>query len=379
MGHLDYLSQFGSRSTVTAYKVALRKFFQAVFGEPTKNLEAAAEKYFGEPRDHAKCIEAFMVALKGAPPKTRRAYLSAVKTFLLENGVELPQRFWRRLRGRIKGSRPVSIEKIPTREELRSIMQHLPLQGRALYLVLLSSGMRIGEALKLQLQDVELDKTPAVVHIRGEYTKTGNPRIAFISEEAKETVKEWLRVRDRYLRAAMRKSHFHSKSMDDDRLFPFTTMNARAMWVNALEKTGNGKRDPKTGRLAMRPHVLRKFFRATLGKYSIDLTEALMGHEGYLTQVYRKYADPVKELGDFYKAHMHELCIFDTGGLEDAKIEQKVNEKVAVFRRTLEEVVAENLKLKRQVQDMEQRIKEAEERLANMEKLIKEKLEKLEG
>jgi len=363
MGRLDYLNQFTSKSTVSSYKAALKRFFQAVFGEPTGNLDAAAEKYFSEPRDHAACVEAFMVALKGAPPKTRRAYLSAVKTFLLENGVELPQRFWRRLRGRIKGSRAVSEEKVPTREELRSIMQHLPLHGRALYLTLLSSGMRIGEALQLKIQDVELDKAPAVVHIRGEYTKTGNPRIAFISEEAKQTLKEWLRVRGRYLKAAAGKSHFYGKNVEDDRLFPFTAMNARAVWINALEKTGNGKRDPRTGRLVMRPHVLRKFFRATLGRYSVDLTEALMGHEGYLTEVYRKFADPLRELGDFYREHMHELCVFDTGGLEDAKIERKVNEKVAVLRQTLEKVMAENLELKRRLAEVEAKIAEIMEML----------------
>ena len=182
-----------------------------------------------------------------------------------------------------------------------------------------------------------------MVHIRSEYTKTGNPRITFISEEAKETLKEWLRVRDRYLKAAAGKSHLHDKSVEDDRLFPLTAMNARAMWSNALEKTRNGKRDPRTGRLVIRPHVLRKYFRATLGKYSIDLTEALMGHEGYLTEVYRKYPNPEKELGEFYKKHMHELCVFDASGLEDIKIEQKVNEKVAVLRKTLEDVVAEEV------------------------------------
>ncbi|MCD6465955.1 site-specific integrase [Candidatus Bathyarchaeota archaeon] len=375
MGRLDYLSQFSSKSTVASYRSALKKFFQTVFDEPVKDLDVAAEKYFSEARDHAKCVEAFMVAMKAAPPKTRKAYLTAVRIFLLENEVELPQRFWRRLRGRIKGSRPVSTEKIPTREELRGIMQHLPLHGRALYLTLLSSGMRIGEALKIKIQDVELDKMPAVVHIRSEYTKTGNPRITFISEEAKETLKEWLRVRDRYLKAAAGKSHLHDKSVEDDRLFPFTAMNARAMWSNALEKTGNGKRDPRTGRLVIRPHVLRKYFRATLGKYSIDLTEALMGHEGYLTEVYRKYPNPEKELGEFYKKHMHELCVFDASGLEDIKIEQKVNEKVAVLRKTLEDVMAENLMLKRRVQELEDAVAEIKRRL--LQRL--EELEKKEA
>lgn len=69
--------------------------------------------------------------------------------------------------------------------------------------------MRIGEALKLKLGDVELDKDIGKVNIRGEYTKTGNPRIAFISSEAKEAIEEWLKVRANYINGAMGKSHLH--------------------------------------------------------------------------------------------------------------------------------------------------------------------------
>ncbi|MFQ6076241.1 MAG: hypothetical protein ACE5Z5_08935 [Candidatus Bathyarchaeia archaeon] len=41
--------------------------------------------------------------------------------------------------------------------------------------------MRIGEGLQQTLEDLEPDRDPPKVNIRGEYAKTGNPRIAFIS------------------------------------------------------------------------------------------------------------------------------------------------------------------------------------------------------
>jgi len=49
---------------------------------------------------------------------------------------------------------------------------------------------------------------------------------------------------------------------------------------------------------------------------------------------------------------------------------------VTVFRKTLEEVVAENLQLKKRLEEMEQRVKETETRLTSMEKLVKEALGK---
>lgn len=73
--------------------------------------------------------------------------VSAVKTFLLENEVELPELFWRRLDGRGEGTRALTIDRVPTNLDLRKILEHMPIQGRALFLILSSSVMRIGETL----------------------------------------------------------------------------------------------------------------------------------------------------------------------------------------------------------------------------------------
>lgn len=41
---------------------------------------------------------------------------------------------------------------------------------------------------------MDLDADPVKVSIRGEYTKTGNPRVTYISREAAEAIHEWLKV-----------------------------------------------------------------------------------------------------------------------------------------------------------------------------------------
>lgn len=366
-GRLSYLQQFESGSTVRAYKAALKKFFQTIYGVPEPNLEEYSERYFNENRSFESDVQTFLAALKEAPPKTRRLYLTAVKIFLLENGVELSQLFWRRLKGRIRGTGAVSEEKVPGKEQLRAVLMHLPVHGKALFLVLLSSGMRIGEALKLKIADLDFTKQPVTVYVRAEYTKTGEKRVTFISSEAAEAVKQWLRVRSQYLEAAANRSHLHVKQVEDNRLFPFTSTNARVMWRNALNKTGNGEIDPRTKRLMMRVHCLRKFFRSQLGSVSIDMTEALMGHHGYLTEVYRKYPDPEKTLADFYRQNEHLLMVFsDTS---------KVNEKLASLEREREQqqqiingLVLENRMLR-------ERIAKTEEKLAELERLIRKLLQ----
>ncbi len=181
---------------------------------------------------------------------------------------------------------------------------HLPVQGKALYLTLESSGMRIEEALQLQLGDLDLDADPVRVNIRGEYTKTGNSRVAFISRESRVAVLEWLKVREEYLGSASARSRY-DKPMEDSRIWPFTTTNARHMWNLALSKTGNGKKDQATKIRQMHPHTLRKFFRTKMATLiPVDVTEALMGHEGYLTEVYRRYS--MEDLGSTNRVNL--LC-----------------------------------------------------------------------
>ncbi len=346
---LEFLNQYQSTNTVNSYRLVYRKFFETVYGTDG-SLEDLAAKYLGEERSREEDIQAFLVSLKERAPKTVKLYLSAVRVFLIENDVEIPQVFWRRLRGRIKGSRALTLDKVPSNVELRKIMTHLPVQGKALFLMLTSSGMRIEEAMQLQLSDLEYSMDPAKVSIRGEYTKTGNSRITFISREAKEAVEEWLKIREDYLKTATARTRY-DRDREDERLFPFTSTNARVMWRLALQKSGNGKRDPRTGFSEIHPHVLRKFFRSQMATViPVDVAEALMGHEGYLTEVYRRYS--FEQLAKFYKQGEHVLLVFTEAG-EVGELRKELKEERDNLQGIVNGLTAENLELKARVSRME--------------------------
>ncbi|HID43654.1 MAG TPA: site-specific integrase [Archaeoglobaceae archaeon] len=83
-------------------------------------------------------------------------------------------------------------------ETLRTILQHMDVKGKTLVLMLASSGMRIRERLQIRLEDINLETDPAEIVIRGENTKTEEQRDVFISREAKQMLKEWLKVRESY-------------------------------------------------------------------------------------------------------------------------------------------------------------------------------------
>jgi len=116
-----FLNIYDSEKTVASYKTFLKTFFNHIYGE--RDLEEQAERYFNEERDYKRDIQSLLAAVReDKSPLTVKAMFSALRTFLIENDVELPEKFWRRLRRRIKGSKAVSEEKLPDNEEIRRIL-----------------------------------------------------------------------------------------------------------------------------------------------------------------------------------------------------------------------------------------------------------------
>jgi integrase len=347
--------------TIKNLRWSIRTFFTALYGDVV-DLDACGDRYIAEGRDPVQDLYAFLQYLDGRPPKTVRLMLSNVKTFLLENDVELPQKFWRRLSRRVKGSRAATQDRVPTTQELKTILAHMPIQGQSLYLFLASTGMRIGETLQLRLSDIDLDH--ATVHVRKEYTKSGNPRVCFFSSETRELLGEWLKNRDRYLDQSIRRSGRHGKRRDD-RLFPFTKNTAYELWNRALAKSHNAQRDPSTGRRVLHVHTLRKFFRTKMaGAIQVDVVEALMGHEGYLTDVYRRYA--AQDLAKFYRQGETALHVFtsrDDVGTLRAEIDEK-NQRLQTYINSL---VGENLQLKHRVHTLESTVRTSQDTMGILE------------
>ena len=390
-----FLDNYDNYGTKKNFRIAITRFFESVYGEANSdNLDQLANRYFREKRDTEEDIMKFMKSLNGIAPLTIKLRVSSIKTFFIENEVELPQKFWKRIRRLIKGSRALTLDKIPTNKEMKKLLLHVPIQGKALYLLLESSGMRIGEALKSNVDDLYLGEEPARIQIRGEITKSGNSRHAFFSREAQEALVEWLKVREDYLRAAVGKSHLYDKSAEDSRIFPFDPSTAYSMWKKALHKSGLNGKDKSTGREKIHPHTLRKFFRTRLGAAGIpiDVVEALMGHGGYLTEVYRRYT--VEDLAKFYLQGESALLVF-TEAEQVTKLRQEVEERnknlnslIITLTSKNERLETENLEIKSKVDKMELENTELNGRVRKLEadrdeiktdmKVLLEKINQLE-
>ena len=55
----------------------------------------------------------------------------------------------------IKKRSTATQEEVFTRDDIKRILLHLPLHGKALILLLVGTGMRVGEAIQLRLSDID--------------------------------------------------------------------------------------------------------------------------------------------------------------------------------------------------------------------------------
>ncbi|MCK4434976.1 tyrosine-type recombinase/integrase, partial [Candidatus Bathyarchaeota archaeon] len=318
---------------------------------------------------------------KTKPPKSVQTWLAAVKSFLMENDVELPQRFWKRISKRIGSTRAVTEDIVPSNVQLRQILSHMRIKGKSFYLTLASSGMRIGELLKLKLDDVNFDVSPTRINIRAEYTKSGGRRYAFISDEATESLKEWLKIRDKNLRTAIGRSKHRpptnkegkvlgkapKRSVKDERLFPFTKQSAYQIWNNALDNTKLNGMDERTNRHKIHAHVLRKFFRSRMATIiPVDIVEALMGHEGYLTEVYRRYTS--EQLGEFYKKGEATVNVFGAIGVGEEF--SKLKQEHAGLSSVVEDLVEDKKRLRNTIEALKGIVKEQGEADEQLKKVL---------
>jgi integrase len=283
-----------------------------------------------------------------------------------DHGVKVPEEEWRKIRRRGFMPKRVKAEthdRKPSRAEIKKILNYADIKCRSQVLFQVSSGTRVGETLQLKEADLKLDADPPEANIRSEYTKGGvGGRIVYFSYEARDAIKDWLKIKDETNRRNGQGSY------KSDKVFPWDESTARFMWNMAAEKAGLDKRDNSTNRRVLHLHYLRKFFRSNIG-LDTDITHALMGHTPYLDDAYLRL-EQEGEIAKAYKEAMPNVSVYQ---VEDQQL-----------RKQTSALEAENIDLKARIAKMELekndlavRMQRTESKLSDLEKLIREKLGEL--
>lgn len=333
--------------------------------------------YFTEDRDIRKDINLYKDSLKDSPPKSRLAKLSCVFRFFEDNGHTFSRNFIKNLKG--KGKDAVSDEHIPTAEEIGRIVEYLPIQEKTLTLVLVSSGMRVDEALQLILDNIDLDNNPVKITLPAAITKTKKKRIIFITPEAEDQLTEWINYRHKFIVQSNKRAQGirnRTVSLDDDRIFPFTYENFLHLWHGALEKSDLYDKDSVTGRVKLRPHNLRKSF-STYGVWTNeDIPDALQGHARGMRAIYNRYDKAEEVLEEAYLEAQDNLSIY--GHSKNViELQKKVDRQSEDIQKLITNLSVKNIRLNEKVESLTEDMMNLGEQFGRMEGL-EEKIEELE-
>ena len=130
---------------------------------------------------------------RGMQPKTvstRLRLLYAFVSYLVDREVVHPDLLKRKIRVKVPEALPRALDPEDVQQLLAVIKQS---RDRALILVLLRTGMRIGELLATRMSEVNLREKQIIIR---EAQKTRVGRVAYLSKDACEALTVWLHQRD---------------------------------------------------------------------------------------------------------------------------------------------------------------------------------------
>jgi len=288
LGELKLLTR--SQNTELTYLKGIKAFLKycgatnpdMLIEEMKNDTNTANEKFKGFVID---------LASKSLAPKSVAAWAAGVRKFLSANGIPV-------------SNVPIKVytlheDMLPTKEDLKKVLETASSKARVCLLILLSSGLRIGELYNLTIKDVNLDEDPAIIRVKAVSAKERKGRITFMSQQAKEALKAYLANRN------LEELTPDSPLISADNGKPMSYQNLQYILNNAFKKVGK-----KVGkRYTLHAHTLRKWFKTQMISAGIPgpIVDRLMGHSRYLAEEYELYTE--SQLREWYLKGVTSLTI----------------------------------------------------------------------
>ncbi len=345
-----------SHKTIATYKTAinhLRKFLETEYRFDETKL---AEKIKQNQLDTYEFLRSFVVYLdkKGIKPNGLRSYLSGVKGYLRFLGVKISSDDYKLL---VKIPKVVRTREIPlTKEMIHQLLRNASPKLQTAILVSVASGLRLGELVSLQLNDIDFDSIPTKITIRGSASKGRFSRETFLTTEATNALKDYLKhyfdwvdgEKNEYLqeklifwrisrpKSSTKKPRFNPENAKQSFQISITRHISKIPELNVRNE--NGQR-------AIHFHAFRKYFRTNVGNVcGRDFAEALMGHGFYMDTYYQLPEEKKHQM--YLEAEPH-LTISDTKSIENnfkslsakySTLETKVNDLLHYLRENSVEI-----------------------------------------
>ena len=225
-------------------------------------------------------IEAFIEheqdrGLKPNSVRTRLCVVYAFLKYLVSNKILSDEILERRIKLKLPENLPRAIDP----EHIRRLIERLDsVRDRALILLLLRTGMRIGELLNTTIKDIDLSNQKILIY---EAEKTSVGRVVYFSADAFEALIPWLQVHDPLI-----ENLFYSRSRH---LMSYET--ARTIFNKYLYKAG-------LHNFGYTLHCLRHTYATDLlnARMPLECLRVLLGHTNLdVTRRYARLTDKTRE------------------------------------------------------------------------------------
>jgi integrase len=364
----DFLEQLGNVNTGSARTVSvhLADFEQFVRTEYRKGLDSLLEELKSGKIDLYELFSKFVtyevrekVQKNFISTKTLNQRVKHIKHFLEANDVTINQT---KFKMKIKLPKEIKREKEGiTKDQVREILAACDdIRLKTYVMFLASTGWRASEALSMQLQDIDFDRNPVRVNLRGENAKTRTDRHTYLTQETVTQLKSWLdfKYRERTIKQYYDKNtgkivykvlHLKPVRRPDDYVFmPYhdeleTTVeyaykNLSRRFGELLDRMNvKFRRDSKRREVSL--HSFRHFVYTTIdGLGQNQFAEYFIGHSN--STYWRKPES--EKIATFLKIEPY-LTFMDVAALEA---------KGADMETKTEQVMVENLSLKQQVDEL---------------------------
>jgi integrase/recombinase XerD len=242
-------------------------------------------------------IEAFVEheqdrGLKVTTVRTRLHCLWAFLQFLIEHDIVDRRILKRKIRLRVPEFLPRAIAPGDVRKFLGVIKE---IRDRALILVLLRTGMRIGEVLQLSMRDLDIREKK--IHIyEGEKNCLG--RVVYLSDDALMALKLWLSKRDK------------------TKEYLFYGLRGKLCYTSARNIFTRYLRETRLQHKGYTMHSLRHTFASELlnAGMRLECLQLLLGHRDIeMTRRYARLTDKSRE-EEYFRA----MAIIEQGGVHGA-------------------------------------------------------------
>ena len=279
---------------------------------------------------------------RDAGPYSIRMRFSIIRSYLYHLGVKTNPQDIKQL---LKFPKRINEERYPIKKKELSdlvLAQARYPKRKALYLACSSSGMRMGEALKIRKKDLDFSLERIMVRIKPEYTKTKTARTTFLSKECGEELRTFL-----------------DKISDDDFVFSdskkdYKMRNEQQALSRALEALGYNQKYSSNGFYKITSHNFRAyFFTAATRKHDENYAHKMVGHGGYLMQ-YDRMTDE-----------------------EKLRMYLELEPDLVVFEQTKNELEISRLREENQsIKELREEVRKLREYRAEQDKILLEKMRK---